>query len=246
MTFTQIKADISSFLGITISTSSRVTTSEIEQWCNQDYRSAQSKMAVANINYYIGEIVKMDIEDGTGRYQLPSGYLAMKRLEIQYNDDEDKLRATPMDINDVYTTLNPENEPWSQKKPFYATWEDGFYVKPVPDEDSADWTTDSGQAMRLWFIELQDDLSSGSDVPALPKAFHHILSYGATAKGFRKLRKFKEAREYEALLRTGFAEMVAENTAKDKTKAMGFTITMGTDKRHGIYRPSGSSLGSNR
>ena len=101
--------------------------------------------------------------------------------------------------------------------------------------------------MRLWFIEIQTDLSGGSDVPKLPKAFHHILSYGATAKGFRKLRKFTEAKEYEALLRTGFAEMVAENTHKDKTKPMGFTMTRGSSIRHGIYRPSGSSgLGSNR
>ncbi|KKK49433.1 hypothetical protein LCGC14_3135100, partial [marine sediment metagenome] len=85
MTFTQIKADIASFLGMTIGASSRITTTEANQWVNQDYRTAQSKMAVANINYYQGEIVKMNTTNGTGRYQLPSGFLAMKRLEIQYN-----------------------------------------------------------------------------------------------------------------------------------------------------------------
>lgn len=246
MTFTQIKADISSFLGMTIGTSSRVTTSEIEQWCNQDYRTAQSKMADANINYYQGEIQKMDTVADTGRYQLPTGFLAMKRLEIQFSDDTDKVRVSPADINDIYSTLDPENDPWNQKKPFYALWEDDFYIKPVPDETSSSWTTDSGNAMKLWFVELQDDLSASGDVPALPITFHHILAYGATAKGFRKLRKFTEAREYEALLRTGLAEMVSENTHKDKTKPMGFTIIRGTTRRSGIYKPSGSVLGSNR
>ena len=246
MTFTQIKADIASFLGITISSTSRITTIEAEQWTNQDYRMAQSKMANANINYYQGEIQDQDTTASKGRYQNPSGFLAMKRLEIQYNDAEDKVKAIPMDINDVYSTLNPENDPWSQRKPFYAWWEDDFYIRPIPDETSSSWTTDSGSAMRLWFVELQDDLSDGSDVPALPKAFHHILAYGPTAKGFRTLRKFTEAREYEALSRTGFAEMIAENTHKDKTKPMGFTMTRGSSTRDGIYKPSGSALGSNR
>ena len=89
----------------------------------------------------------------------------------------------------------------------------------------------------MWFVELQDDLSASGDIPALPKAYQHILAYGATARGFRKLRKFDEAKEYEALLSSGLAEMVAENTHKDKTKPMGFTITRGTNKRAGIWRP---------
>ena len=165
-------------------------------------------------------------------------------MEIQYEDDEDKLRVNPMDINDNYASLNPENEAWSKNKPFYALWEDDFYIKPVPDETSSTWTTDSGSAIKLWFVELQDDLSGASDVPALPKAFHHILSYGATAKGFRKLRKFTEAREYEALLRTGMAEMIAENSSKDKTKPMGFTITRSSVRRGGIN--TRTTLGSSR
>ncbi len=237
MILTNIKLDVQDALGITLSTTSRVTTTSVERWINQDYRTAQSKMANANINYYQGEIQKMDTTDGTGRYQLPSGFLAMKRLEIQYNDDKDKVRADPLDINDIYSTLDPDSDPWSQSKPFYARWEDDFYIKPIPDETSSTWTTDLGNAMKLWFVELQDDLSSGTDVPALPSPYHHILSYGATAKGFRRLRKFTEAGQYEALLRTGFAEMVAENTHKDKTKAMGFTVTRGTSKKHGIWRP---------
>ena len=237
MTLTQIQNDIQSFLGITLSTTSRITTTEVLQWINQDYRTAQSKMAQANINYYMGEIQDMDTVDGTGRYQLPTGFLAMKRLEIQYDDDVDKVRVSPADINDINSTVDPENDPWSQQKPFYAWWEDDFYIKPVPDETSSAWTTDAGSAMRLWFVELQDDLSAGTDVPLIPITYHHILAYGATAKGFRKLRKFTEAKEYEALLRTGFAEMVAENTHKDKVRPMGFTITRGTTTRDGIRRP---------
>jgi len=236
MIFSAIQADVATFLGMTIGTSSRFTTTEQNAAINAAYREAQSKMANANINYYAGEIVEMDTVDGTGRYQLPDGFLAMKRFEIQYDDDVDKVKATPADINDIQATIDPDSDPWSQQNPFYCAWEDDFYIKPVPDESSASWDTDSGSAMKLWFVELQDDLSAASSVPALPSTYHHILAYPATAKAFRKLRKFTEAKEYEALWRGGLAEMIAENTYKDKTKPMGFTITRG-GIRSGIWRP---------
>jgi len=237
MTLTTIGNDAQSFLGITIGASSRITTTERLAWINEAYRVAQSKLANANINYYQGEISEMDTEDGVGRYQLPTGFLAMKRIEIQYDDDKDKVKVTPADINDIHATLDPDSDPWSKTNPFYCAWEDDLYIKPIPDEDSADWTTDPGSAMKLWFVELQDDLSAGSDVPTLPTTYHHILAYPATAKGFRKLRKFTEAKEYEALWRVGLSEMIAENAYKDKTKPMGFTMTRGGGTRHGIWRP---------
>jgi len=237
MNLTNIQSDIQSYLGITLSTSSRVTTTEVLAGINQDYRNAQSKLANANVNYYQGEIQTLDIEDGVDKYQLPTKFLAMKRMEIQYEDDVDKVRVTPADINDIQNTVNPESDPWSKENPFYAIWEDDFYIKAIPDSDSSAWTTDSGNAIKLWFIEMQDDLSGGTDIPSLPEAFHHILAYGATAKGFRKLRKFTEAREYEALLRDGFLNMISENTYKDKTKPMGFSISRGSTNRSGIIRP---------
>lgn len=237
MILTAIQSDISTFLGMTISSSSRFTTTEMNAAINADYRVAQSKMANANVNYYMGEISDLDTVDDTGRYQLPTGYLAMKRAEIQFDDDEDKVKLTACDINDIQATVDPDSDPWSQQKPFYCAWEDDLYIKPVPDATSSTWTTDPGSAIRLWFIELQADLSSGTDVPALPSTYHHILAFGATAKGFRKLRKFTEAKEYEALWQAGLADMIAENTHKDKVKPMGFTMTRGTDNRHGIIKP---------
>ena len=161
----------------------------------------------------------------------------MKRFEIQFSDDEDKVRANPMDINDVNETLNPDSESWSKLKPYYAIWENDFYIRPTPDETSSTWTTDDGSAIKMWFVEMQDDLSTGSTVPSLPLAFQHILAYGATAKGFRKLRKFTEAREYESLLRIGLTEMVGENAYKDKAAPMGFSIVRGINKNSGIVRP---------
>ena len=84
MQYTAIQNDVQSFLGFTLSTSSRVTTTEISQWVNQDYKIAQSKLAQANINYYQGETTEDDTTDGTDTYTLPTKFLVMKRLEIQY------------------------------------------------------------------------------------------------------------------------------------------------------------------
>ena len=243
MILTNIQADVSSALGMTISTTSRVTSVEVLRWINEDYRMAQNELADANISYFQGEIQDLDTEDGVGRYQKPTGFLTIKRLEIQYDDDVDKTRADPIDINDIYSTLDPDSDPWSKLNPFYADWEDDFYIKPVPDETSSLWTIDAGSAMRLWFGEMQDDLSDGSDVPALPSAYHHILAYGPIARGFRKLRKFTEAKIYndpvteKGLWEVGLATMIAKNTYKDKTKPMGFTMTRGGSKRNGIWRP---------
>jgi hypothetical protein len=243
MTYTTIQNDVQSFLGFALNASSRVNTTEVAQWINQDYRMAQSKMADANINYYQGETVEDDTTDGTDTYALPAKFLKMKRLEIQYDDDEDKVRATPIDINDIWSTLDPDDDPWSQEKPYYALWENDFILKPMPDETSSAWTTDPGSAYKMWFIEEQDDIS-GNTEPALPSAYQHILAFGATARGFRKLKKFNDANQYQALWLQGLSDMVSENTSKDKTKPMGFTVTRGSSTRHGIYRPSGSALGS--
>lgn len=236
MTYTTIQNDVQSFLGFALSATSRVNTTEVAQWVNQDYRIAQSKLAEANIDYYQGETSEGDTTDGTDTYTLPTKFLKMKRLEIQYDDDEDKVRVTPIDINDIWSTLDPDSDPWSQKNPYYAIWESSFILKPVPDETSSTWTTDPASAYKMWFIEEQDDIS-GTTEPALPSAYQHILAYGATARGLRKIKEFQNAREYEALWARGLAEMIAENTHKDKVKPLGFTMTRGTNKGHGIWRP---------
>lgn len=235
-TYTTISNDIQSFLGFALSASSRVNTTEVSAWVNQDYKIAQSKLAEANVNYYQGEISEGDTTDGTDTYALPTKFLKMKRLEIQYNDDEDKVRVTPIDINDIWSTLDPDSDPWSQRNPYYAIWESSFIIKPTPDETSSAWTTDPASAYKMWFIEEQDDIS-GTTEPALPTAYQHILAYGPTARGFRKLKNFEAAREYEALWMRGLAEMVAENTHKDKVKPLSFSITRGGSKIHGIRRP---------
>jgi hypothetical protein len=236
MTYTTIQNDVQSFLGFALSATSRVNTTEVSQWINEDYKVAQSKLAEANINYYQGEIIEGDTTDGTDTYTLPTKFLKMKRLEIQYNDDEDKVQATPMDINDIHSTLDPDSDPWSQKKPWYARWENTFILKPMPDETSSTWTTDSGSAYKMWFIEEQDDIS-GTSIPALPTAYHHILAFNATARGFRKIKEFEPAREYHNLWLKGLSDMVAENAYKDKTKPLAFTVVRGTDRKKGLWRP---------
>jgi hypothetical protein len=237
MTLTTIQNDIQSFLGITIDANSRITSTEVLQWVNQAYRVAQSKLANANINYYLGEQQEQDTTADEGRYLLPDNFLAMKRMEIQYNDNEDKVRVTPTDINAIWSTLDPDSDPWSQKNPFYALWEKTFYIKPIPDETSSSWTTDPGNAIKMWFIERQADLASSTDVPALPEAYQHILAFEPTAKGLRKLKRFPDAKEYEALWRDGLSNMIADNTTKDKVKPMSFSVTRGVNRSSGIFRP---------
>ena len=141
MTLLEIENDVQSNLGFTVNSTSRVTATEVEQWINQAYRICQSKLANANVNYYKGEMMETDTDPSDaggaeGRYDLPVNFMAMKRLEIQYNDDEDKKRAIGIDINDIQQTLDPDDDPWSQERPYYAIWEDFFYIKPIPNKNS--------------------------------------------------------------------------------------------------------------
>jgi hypothetical protein len=238
MTFTEIQTDVQSFLGLTIGASSRVTTTMVKEWINQSYRKAQSKLAHANVNYYQGETQEFDVTASTDKYDLSQyNFLTMKRVEIQYNDAEDKVRAEAADINDIWGTLDPDNDPWNQNRPWYAIWEDDLIIKPTPDESSSGWTTDAGSAIKIWFVELQADMSGASDTPALPITYHHILAYEAIAKGFRRMKKHVDAREWETKWTNELTEMIAENTTKDKNKVMSFTITRGPSRKHGMFRP---------
>jgi len=237
MSLATIQADVNSALGLTASTTSRVTTVEILQWINQGYRIAQTALAEANINYYQGETEEFDTTDGEDTYSLPTKFLKMKRAEIQYDDDVDKIKMTIRDMNDVGITVDPDNDPWSKTNPFIYYWENDYVVKPVPDEDSADWDTDNGSAIKLWFIELQDDMTTGANVAALPLAYEYILAYPAIAPGLRKLKRFKEASVFDGLWQAGLSKMVRENAYKDKTKPLRFTIRRGVNKSAGIWRP---------
>jgi hypothetical protein len=242
MTYTTIAADVQSFLGFAIGASSRITSTEVSQWINQDYRVAQSRLADADINYYQGETVEFNTTANDGEYSLAYGgdagnikFLKEKRIEIQYDDNTDKRPMTRLsDINDVYASFDPANDPWSKLKPYYLIWENKLYIKPIPDESSSTWTTDAGSAIKMWFIEEQDDIS-GSTEPLLPTAWQHILAYGATARGFRKLQKFDFAREYQAMWQQGLNDMVA-SVVKSKKSVMSFKVTRGSDRSHTIWR----------
>ena len=237
MTFSEIQADVSSFLRITIGASTRVTTTQQNAWINQGYRVAQSKLANANVNYYQGETVEGDIVSGTGTIALPDGFMAMKRFEIQYADGEDKVRVKGIDINQIWQTLDPNSDPWSQDNPFYALWKDDLVIRPIPDASSSGWSTDAGSAYKLWFIERHADLSAAGDTPALPKDYHHLLAYFAVSNGFRRLGKHKEADKYMTLWLSGLRDMVSENTHKDKVKPLAFTVTRGPSNNHAIVNP---------
>lgn len=239
MTLTKLKNDVASFIGLSISGTSRVTTTEVEQWINTAYYVAISKLADADINYYQGEISREDSDTNTeGRYVLPTNFLKMKRLEVRYGDGEDMVWATPVDINQFKTPMHPDSDSYSEDNPYYALWENDFYIRPIPTEASATaWSTNNGEAFRLWYIERPDDLTNGSDVPNIPYFYQHILSYFAANRALRKLGKVSDAREYERDWQLGLKAMVKENTEKDISRDMGFTISRGRNKQAGIWRP---------
>jgi hypothetical protein len=236
MTLTEILTDVASHIGMTISTNTRVTTTEATAWVNQGYRKACSALAKVNVNYFNGEEVEGDTDDDVAEYTLPTDFLAMKRVEIRYGDGEDRARATPLDINQLQGTT-ADDDSFSEDNPFYYLWENKITFKPTPTDDSSAWETNPGEAYKLWYFEMPADLS-GSNSPVIPSAYHDILAfYAAMTAFYGKLKDEKSGGIFEGRWERGLAKMVSENTAKDQNKPMAFTIVRGRSTSAGIWRP---------
>jgi len=237
MTLTEILADVASHIGMSISTNTRITTTEATAWINQAYRTTCSALAKVNVNYFNGEEIEADTTDGTASYTLPTDFLVMKRVEIRWDDGEDRIRVTPIDINQLQGTTTPDAETFSQENPYYYLWENKIYFLPVPDETSSTWTTNPGAAYKLWYYEMPADLS-GSNTPVTPAAYHHIFAYFAAAQAcVGKLDNPQKADRLEAKWQNGMFRLISENTLKDQNKPMSFRIVRGRTTETGIWRP---------
>lgn len=242
MTRSEIRTEVQSNLGITLSTTSRVTIAEVDRWIDQTHRVAVSGLAEANVNYFSGETDEQDTDSGEGAYDLPNDFLKLKRVQIQWNDDEDMKIAYPMDINDVEGDLNPGEIKWSQNVPRYALWADQIEIRPIPDEDSDTWSEDDGAALKLWYIKAPADLADGT-APSIPPNFHQILAHEPTAKGLRRMQRYDDAKVYDdpgsgrGLWQTGLAKMLQDHSVQDMQKNYRIKIRRGRTKRRGIFRP---------
>jgi len=236
MTLTEILADVSSFLSLTVGASTRVTSTEATQWINQAYHMAETRLFAVDNSFWTIDSQELDTTADDDSYAVESDFLGMKRLEIQYEDGVDKVRATPISMNEVPGTLSPENETWSKDDPYYWLIDSTIYIKPTPDETSSTWTTDNGSAIKYWYYQMGTDLS-GATVPVLPLTHHHILAYFAAMNGHLKLGNDSKAGEFENKWERGLRSMVGEYSKIDKTQALSFSVSRGRNKASGIFRP---------
>lgn len=241
MTGTEIINDVASNIGLSIGAATRVTSTEALQWLNEAYQIAASILARRNLNYYQGTSKSLDTVDGTQSYALESDFLVMKRVEIQYADDEDKVIANPIDMNDIGSTFDAGNDIAAKTNPVYWIWENDLYFSPTPDSSSAAWTTDDGAAITYWYVKQPAALVAGS-TPSLPLAYQPALAHYMTAKAFMKLGNANKALIFSNPAGSGLWEMslkglAGAETQRDLKKPMSFTVQRGATVRSGIRRP---------
>ena len=109
-------------------------------------------------------------------YILPTGTLKVKRLEISYNGTQ-WFKATPfaLDEHDTATdTTSIENE-FDENEPQYRLVAQSLFIYPIPD-------TNRTSCLKVWVSRDLTEFTAASTTtePGFDKAFHRILSLGAS------------------------------------------------------------------
>jgi len=133
-----------------------------------------------------GEIATSDLVASQQEYVFPTDILKVKRIEIDYDGNGVFNRANPTDINTMDKTVSSSaeiNGRWGVSEPEYATFDDSYFLFPVPD-------TDRTGGIKIWYTKevLPFSAFAGSatfiagneDEPVFEDAFHKTISLGAS------------------------------------------------------------------
>ena len=131
-----------------------------------------------------GEIATADLVASQQEYTFPTDILKIKRIEVDYDGDGDFNKANPMDINSVDKTVATSaeiNGRWSTSSPEYGTFDDSFFLYPVPK-------TNRTGGLKIWYVKevLPFSAFAGSATfiagntaePVFEDAFHRTISLG--------------------------------------------------------------------
>ena len=205
MTTSEIAADIRARLNE--STADFWTDAQLLVWVNQRYHHLVEAVDRVFENYFI-TVTTTDSVDSQQEYSLPTDFKRMRRVEINFNVDDDNSvyqRAFPIELDHVRLRLGNESLGVTiQRNPIYYLQGDNIGFIPIPDEDGT-------AAIKLWYVAEQDDLEDDDDVPAIPTGYHYLIVIGACADALQKgKRDLDGASMYEAMYQSGRDKMQEE------------------------------------
>ncbi len=168
-----------------------------------------------------GEIATTDFVANQQEYVFPTTILKIKRIELTY-DGSNWYLASPMDINEVGSATDTTSirNNFVVQEPHYDLMDTSFMVYPIP-------TANVTGGVKIWFEELETQLSADTDEPAIVRPFHKGLCYGAAKDYFEKYINVgsndKKAQTASINLETYIQR--AKNFYRKKNQDRAYTVT---------------------
>lgn len=146
---------------------------------NGRYQDVCNFIVGVNEGFFAKLDTTIDLVNGTDLYDLPdvdsnsrTRIIRILRIEIAY-DGTNYYHARPIQVQDLPPT-NFIDTQYSTLSPVYYLLDNKIYFLPTPTENKTN-------AVKIWYIQRQLDLSADSDIPQFPEQYHHILGWGLAA-----------------------------------------------------------------
>lgn len=215
--------------------------SEVDQSINDGYHEVVTSVMETYEEFY----VVTDLFDSAANQQeygtadgLPTDIFKIRRLEVNYdvsNSNSIARRAIPVSIDSVLRDLgNSALGITVYRNPAYyligsSTGSSGIKIGIIPKP-----TAVGTDAIKLWYVPVQADLTSSSDAPNIPYAdrYYKLISLYAAATLLRKGQQEEEvAQNYMKEFQFGLSKMQQqlEDRVADSGKSIVDTAGMDND-----------------
>lgn len=183
MTFLEMQTAVGTLINQDVSTDNGlVTNSEVKVNLNRGYQKVVNRIASLGQDYYV-RLAKANLVADQNLYGLPSDYRRMIRVELDYEGDGNRYKASRTDTN-AYG--HPVDVSISEASPQYSIRGKNIDINPTPSTAVTD-------GMWMYYVETVNDLSSDDDEPNLPPEFSDLPIEYAVAKAKARQGLIEEA-----------------------------------------------------
>lgn len=144
--------------------------------------------------------------DGTEQYTLTETNVK-KLINLRISTDGYEKRVLPVNQN-VFTQMYPDVDSTEKITPdvYYPQGRSSTYqllinLYPIPD---------AVYAMKYDFVKEATDMTSDSDTPDFPIAYHDLLVDYVLWKSYQHVRDIRTAQEYQLSFRDGLRQMMGD------------------------------------
>lgn len=219
MTYAEIIADIRTYLDE--ATASDWTATEVTRNITQAFHEVVAAAMEVFEDYYIVQYTT-DTVASQQEYGLPTDFLKMRRVEINYDTADSNSvaqRAFPVNIDQIRGRLdNSTIGPRISGNPMYFIIGDNIGFLPVPQN------TETTDGIKIWYIrDATSPTVFTTNEPDIPyhNRFCPLISWRATANLLRKgQQESVEADKFDVKVENGIARMkqFLEDRIAEETK----------------------------